>query len=166
LDTPLEFTIKIGPGEFVDRFTILQTKECKIAAPSEGLIAQICWFAARWGTIQEKCQRECEETRQFIDEAYRWLWTVHNMLWELEDAVRRPDHSTTAGSKTVARNYMRITALNDLRARIKREVDRRCNTSERNIEVKSHDFENTKINPDVFLGTVSERPPNVFPFEV
>lgn len=108
-------SITIGPGEFIDRLTILRLKgdNARDAAHRDRVSKQLAPLEALRSAMAETPQLAQREQA---------LTAINQRLWQAEDAVRRlsADADTNPAFLEIAQ---RIPELNDARARLKAEID-------------------------------------------
>ncbi len=108
--------ITVGPGEFIDRLTILRLKQQHARTPDlqEALASQVAQFTEQ--------RSRMEDTPGLSDLEFA-LSLANRELWQAENEVRRlgAGPSENVALADVAR---RITEMNDDRARVKAEIDR------------------------------------------
>lgn len=116
--------VEITTGEALDRLSILSIKCDMIEDPEK--------HEAVEGQFRELYQTMTMS--EDIDRFYARLRVVNGKLWNLENKVR--SYTSNMSSIESLRTYREITALNDMRASIKRETDEA--TGEKGGEVKQH----------------------------
>lgn len=108
-------SITVGPGEFIDRLTILRLKRDNARSPHD----------------RDRLERQveaCEDLRRQMQNKpdlamlERALETINRELWCAEDAVRRLSRDDSAGP-ALAQVARGIAAMNDERARLKTQID-------------------------------------------
>lgn len=107
-------SIDIGPGELIDRITILQLKLEHLGGARRAATAtQLAALHESWRALQPT-----PEVGALADE----LSTLNRRLWEIEDALREHEarRDFAAGFVELARSVYRA---NDRRARLKAEID-------------------------------------------
>ncbi len=110
--------IPVSPGEFVDRLTILEVKEERIA--DEGKLRDV---RAELEALREVRDGVFGEfTLAEIEVLAVQLKGVNEALWDAEDALRKMEAGRRFGGEfiTVARSIYR---MNDRRAALKREIN-------------------------------------------
>jgi hypothetical protein len=113
--TPHAFTIAISPGELLDRISILQLKEARVADP-----------AKRAHAVAELAALEAERSRADwppgTEAVAADLAAVNGQLWDVEDDLRRCEREQDFGPHFVelARSVYR---LNDRRTALKNAVN-------------------------------------------
>jgi len=106
--------IEIGPGELIDRITILRLKVEHLAgAPREAAAARLAALRAVWQDLQPP-----DAVAGLADE----LSALNRRLWEIEDALRAHEarRDFAAPFVELARAVYRT---NDRRAQLKAEID-------------------------------------------
>lgn len=108
--------VPVSWGELLDKMTILQIKQARIASPAAlENIAKEYRLLSAFGAqaLQAAPVRALAESLQRVNEA----------LWDIEDAIREKEASAQFGADFVglARSVYR---MNDRRAAIKREINR------------------------------------------
>ncbi len=109
--------IRVGPGEFIDRLTILRLKAERVysADSRAAVLRQLAVFEDLRLTL-----KDTPGLSDFEDV----LAEINSTLWEAEDKVRYLAASGDFGSAYVA-VARSITEQNDERARLKAEIDRK-----------------------------------------
>ena len=117
----MEVTIKISPGELIDRMTILELKlkhftdsnkkkSCEEQLESLRSIKSSSLTKLSLGTLNE------------LNELVFCLHEVNAQLWKVEDKLRELEKNMEFNSSFIA-NARRVYKLNDMRHRIKRDID-------------------------------------------
>jgi predicted nucleic acid-binding Zn-ribbon protein len=116
-----QITISIGPGELLDRLSILSIKlSC---ATSSGTRRAILQQIADLGE-----QRDMIREHPEIGDLEQELATINRTLWDVEDQLRASEveKNFDAGFVELARSVYR---LNDRRATIRSRIDRACGSA-------------------------------------
>jgi hypothetical protein len=126
--TPPTFTIAISPGELLDRITILQLKQARVADPAklDHVRVELAALEAARGRADWPAGAEGLAAD---------LATVNGLLWDVEDDLRRCEREQDFGPRFVelARSVYR---LNDRRSALKNAVNALLGSGLR--EVKSY----------------------------
>ncbi|MCB1914564.1 MAG: hypothetical protein KDG52_02415 [Rhodocyclaceae bacterium] len=110
-----DIRIEIGPGELIDRITILQIKVEHLAgAPRAAAAAQLARLDARWRGLAVS-----PDIAALRDE----LAAVNRRLWAIEDALRQCEARGEFGARFVE-HARSVYKTNDRRAQIKADIDR------------------------------------------
>jgi hypothetical protein len=122
----MNIEIKITPGEWLDRFTILQVKLANIK-DEEKVQALARRIQNEWPSLEEWHFELVAD----IFKAMPQMLAVHTQLWNLENQVR----VVNADHPDLLMWYPEITQLNDKRAKLKARLDVGCSGA----DVKEHD---------------------------
>lgn len=112
----MNIDIKITPGEWLDRFTILQVKLANIK-DEEKVQALALRVQAEWPNLETWHAGRVAEALKSIPV----LTSIHQRLWWLENRVRTDDPDFTVAE--LYNFYSEITELNDKRAALKAKLD-------------------------------------------
>lgn len=112
----MNITVEIGPGELIDKITILEIKSAHIAARDK--LANI---RHELGVLRAARDAVCTPSPQ-LDALTRQLKTVNETLWRVEDEIRDCERAGDFGATfiSLARSVYRT---NDQRAAIKRRIN-------------------------------------------
>lgn len=106
--------VVIGPGEFIDRLTILRLKQRHAEVPE--------LRAAVDQRVDEHMKQRSEmPDTEALAELEAALAAINAELWEAENAVRRSRNDTTSPAFLAAARQ--IPVLNDERASLKARID-------------------------------------------
>jgi hypothetical protein len=122
------FTMAISPGELLDRISILQLKQSRIADPAKLEHVRVELAAL-------EAERARADWPTGADALAADLATVNGLLWDVEDDLRRLEREQEFGPRFIelARSVYR---LNDRRAALKNAVNALLGSGLR--EVKSY----------------------------
>jgi hypothetical protein len=107
--------IEVGAGELLDRLSILQLKDERIADPAKRANVQ----RERAGLDAKAAELPWTDA---LRAAYAELLAVNTALWEVEDALREHERRGDFGAAFVALARS-VYHTNDARARAKRQID-------------------------------------------
>lgn len=126
-----EYMIPISPGEFVDRFSILEIKFDRITDETKRHSLRMEFERMDFGRILESAV----DIKLFSEDAVALL-EINKKLWDAEDKIREYERSQFFGNEfiEVARS---IYKLNDERCRLKNEITKK-HGFDNMIEIKSH----------------------------
>ncbi|HVR61908.1 MAG TPA: DUF6165 family protein [Polyangia bacterium] len=112
----MNITVEIGPGELVDKITILEIKSAHIAARDK--LANIRHELAVLRAARDRALAPSPE----LDALTRQLKTINETLWRVEDEIRDCERAADFGPMFVslARSVYRT---NDQRAAVKRRIN-------------------------------------------
>jgi hypothetical protein len=111
----MRISIEVSPGELFDRITILELKRTRLPVSLRaGAAAEL----GRLCSAQERLMGTSEPVRKLVER----LRAINDVLWMLEDALRRCERERAFGAEFVelARAVCRN---NDERAALKRAID-------------------------------------------
>ena len=121
--------IEIAPGELLDKQSILEIKAERIvdSAKRANVMTEL--------EVLRAARRENVIETQELDALYRRLKAVNERLWDIEDAIRDEERSSSFSVRFIelARSVYRD---NDERAAIKREIN--LSLGSRIVEEKSY----------------------------
>lgn len=129
MSTPPPILAEIAFGEFIDKITILQIKDERIA--EESRLVNVRKELASLQATRESLPGSAE-----LDDLATQLKTVNEAIWEIEDKVRDLERRKDFGEEfvEVARS---VYKTNDKRAALKREINLRFGSAI--IEEKSYE---------------------------
>jgi predicted nucleic acid-binding Zn-ribbon protein len=121
--------VEIGPGELLDRMTILEIKQARFKDPDKASAAATA--LAKIQPLVLSIVADSLELRQL--KAH--LKTINEKLWDVENEIRALDGKQDFGSEFVsaARSIYRF---NDERAALKRRID--AELSSANTDIKEY----------------------------
>ena len=123
-------TIKVSPGELIDKITILKLKNKFIQ--NENQLKNINMELDILLPILKKNNLDTNEFEQLTDE----LYNINNKLWEIEDNIRDKERLSDFGEEFVklARD---VYFTNDKRSEIKLDINKKFGSEI--VEVKSYE---------------------------
>ncbi len=120
-------TLQVSHAEVVDKFTILLMKMSKARSELDrGVVGR------ELAAVQEVMACLQHQNREAIHQAAFALGDVNAKLWALEDGVRVPDLDDC----TLGRLAREIFALNDERARLKRDLNRASGSDITEVKIR------------------------------
>jgi len=122
--------IEIGPGELIDRITILEIKLEKICDEAK-LVNVRHEYELSIGALRKEITQTGELDRLTVE-----LRAVNAELWRIEDDIRAQERANTFGKIFVALARS-VYRTNDRRAAIKRQINDLFQSSI--VEEKSYD---------------------------
>jgi hypothetical protein len=108
--------VEVGPGELLDRITILAIKAQKLGAAEKGAVVR----AELWRL--EQVWDAAVSDRPGLAELRDQLRQVNETLWQVEDELRAAERAGQFDAAFVER-ARQVYKLNDRRAGLKRRVD-------------------------------------------
>jgi 3-methyladenine DNA glycosylase/8-oxoguanine DNA glycosylase len=108
--------IEIGPGELIDRITILEIKLEKICDEAK-LVNIRHEYELSIGALRKEIAQTAELDRLTVE-----LKAVNAELWQIEDDIRTQERANTFGEIFVALARS-VYRTNDRRAAIKRKIN-------------------------------------------
>lgn len=108
--------LEVGPGELLDKLTILQIKAERIGDPAK--LANIRHELA----VLDACRAENIPVDSEIGRLTAELRTVNEALWDIEDDIRLCEASGDFGEKFVALARS-VYVTNDRRADLKKQIN-------------------------------------------
>jgi len=114
-----QVSIKISPGEALDRLAILGVKMNRVRDPKKRARA-----AEAHAELSSKLLRFCDQadTLDALGEPFKQLYVLHNTLWQVENTVRRCEQAQDFGA-TFVQAARRVYDLNDERSTLKNKID-------------------------------------------
>jgi hypothetical protein len=127
---PIRILIEIGPGELIDRITILEIKLENIRDEAK-LVNVRREYALSMRALRSEVPKSAA-----LDALTAGLKEVNGKLWRIEDALRALERAESFGREFIglARSVYR---MNDRRAALKREIN--CLLASSIIEEKSYE---------------------------
>ncbi|MEM1400355.1 MAG: DUF6165 family protein [Pseudomonadota bacterium] len=132
---PAPIMVEIGPGELLDKLSILHIKADRISDPAK--LANIRYELG----VLEKCRKANVPDSETITALFADLRKVNEALWEIEDDIRDCEAAGDFGDKFIqlARS---VYLTNDKRAALKKEINLALNAAI--VEEKSYsDYQGT-----------------------
>lgn len=112
----MNVTIEVGPGELVDKITILEIKALHIAAREK--LANI---RCELGVL--RAARDAAIARSpALDELTAQLKSINGTLWRIEDDIRDCERGGDFGARFIALARA-VYRTNDQRATVKRQIN-------------------------------------------
>ncbi len=127
--TPRPILLEVGPGEMIDKITILQIKSERISDPEK--LVNIRHELK----VLEAARRENIEPSNQMDTLERALKKVNEQLWVIEDDIRQCEADKDFGEKFIALARS-VYRENDQRAKLKKDINLLAGSSI--IEEKSY----------------------------
>lgn len=112
----MEITIRISPGELLDKYSILEIKRSKItdARKHANVETEIRSLAVAFQSAMAMDEH--------LGALYQSLLAVNSSLWDIEDRIRACEARGDFGAEFVALARA-VYVTNDRRAEIKREIN-------------------------------------------
>lgn len=121
--------LQVGPGELLDKLTILQIKAARIEDPAK--LANIRHEL----TVLDACRAEHVPPNEEIEGLIDALRAVNEALWDIEDEIRLCEAASDFGPRFIALARS-VYETNDQRAAIKKQINLALDASI--IEEKSY----------------------------
>lgn len=112
----LSITIRISPGEVLDRLTILEIKAERMTDPAK--LANVRHELDELGAVVAKQIPQRPEIKTLHDE----LKDINGRLWDIEDDIRDCERAGDFGEKFV-KLARAVYHTNDSRAAVKRKIN-------------------------------------------
>lgn len=113
---PRPILLEVGPGEMIDKITILQIKSERISDP--GKLKNIRHELA----VLEKARMENIEASDPLTALEAALKSVNEKLWVIEDDIRQCEADKDFGDRFIALARS-VYKENDLRAKLKKDIN-------------------------------------------
>ena len=126
----MNISIEIGPGELLDRISILQIKLQRIG--DEEKLKNISFEHAGLDAQKIALLLQYPSVSDWLSQLSR----INALIWDLEESARQAEREGLFGEEYI-RDTREIHRLNDARARAKMAVNLLCESEL--IEEKSHD---------------------------
>ena len=108
--------IAVGPGELIDKITILEIKAARIADP--GKLANVRTELGLLAGTRDRALSPSSELARLTDELRR----INEALWDIEDEIRGCERARDFGPRFVALARA-VYRRNDDRAAVKRQIN-------------------------------------------
>jgi len=114
--TPPRVEAEIGPGELIDKITILEIKRERLKAADK--LRNVCLELEALSAVRDRALVTSDELARLTAD----LKAVNERLWDIEDEIRAHDHKQDFGPRFVelARS---VYQNNDRRAALKRQIN-------------------------------------------
>jgi len=114
--TPRPILLEVGPGEMIDKITILKIKSERIADPQK--LKNVRHELA----VLELAQQKNIDPSEKMDALERALKEVNERLWVIEDDIRQCESDKDFGEKFIALARS-VYRENDQRAKLKKDIN-------------------------------------------
>jgi len=108
--------VPLAPGELIDKITILEIKQCRIADPHK--LDHVCRELALLRSARDQGVPLCQELTQLTAR----LHAVNASLWQIEDDIRLCERAGDFGSRFIALARS-VYLCNDERAALKQQIN-------------------------------------------
>ncbi|HET6379240.1 MAG TPA: DUF6165 family protein [Methylocella sp.] len=127
---PIRILIEVGPGELIDRITILEIKLENIRDEAK-LVNVRREYALSMRALRSEVPKSAA-----LDALTAGLKEVNGQLWQIEDDIRALERAKSFGGEFI-RLARSVYRMNDRRAALKREINRLLASSI--VEEKSYE---------------------------
>jgi hypothetical protein len=118
LASELEISVRIAPGEFFDRYTILRIKHLNISdrGKLDVIRRELTEVSEQYGPLFEQVTDKVR-----LESLVAGLLDINKELWQIEDEIRECEKNEDFGQKFI-QLARAVYLTNDRRAKVKREI--------------------------------------------